>query len=159
MTYLCWFPLSDKKKSIAFIKTRDIVIYTCITLYQVSVVNWNNNQPIFQQIKQRVEQQILLGTWGEGSALPSVRSVASDLKINHLTVMKAYQLLVDDKLIEKQRGRGMFVLSGAINKLKKNKTTQFLNEGIPQIMENLEMLNIPVDDFISELKKQIKESK
>lgn len=123
------------------------------------MVNWNNKQPIFQQIKLRIEQQILLGTWPEGSALPSVRSVAGDLKINHLTVMKAYQLLVDEQLIEKQRGRGMFILNGAIAKLKKQKTTQFLNEGIPEIIKNLDQLDIGIDDFIGELKKQIKENK
>ncbi|MEI6898141.1 MAG: GntR family transcriptional regulator [Psychromonas sp.] len=120
---------------------------------------WNNKQPIFQQIKLRIEQQILLGTWPEGTAIPSVRSVATDLKINPLTVMKAYQLLVDDQIVEKQRGRGMFVLNGAISQLKNDKTAQFLNEGIPQIIENLHQLNIPLDDFITELKKQIKESK
>lgn len=119
--------------------------------------NWNNKQPIFQQIKQRIEKQILAGIWPEGSALPSVRTVASDLKINHLTVMKAYQLLVDDVLIEKRRGLGMFVLTGARGKLKIDKTNEFLNEKIPQLIEKLEQLEMPVDDFIQELKKQIKE--
>lgn len=121
------------------------------------MVDWNDKQPIFQQIKQRIEQQILAGIWPEGTALPSVRTVASDLKINHLTVMKAYQLLVDNVLIEKQRGRGMFVLAGAQSKLKADKTDEFLNENIPQIIESLQQLDMPVDQFIEELKRQIKE--
>jgi len=121
------------------------------------MTDWNDKQPIFQQIKLRIEQQILAGIWPEGSALPSVRTVASDLKINHLTVMKAYQLLVDDLLVEKLRGRGMFVLAGAREKLKKDKTNEFLNEEIPQLIESLKQLNMPVNDFIKELKKQIKE--
>jgi GntR family transcriptional regulator len=120
------------------------------------MADWNDKQPIYQQIKHRIEQQILTGVWPEGTALPSVRSVASDLKINHLTVMKAYQLLVDDLLVEKLRGRGMFVLMGAQAKLKAHITKKFLNEGIPQIIQNLHQLDIPVDDFIQELKKQIK---
>lgn len=121
-------------------------------------MEWNDKQPIFQQIKQRIEQQILAGIWLEGEALPSVRKVALDLKINHLTVMKAYQLLVDDYLVEKLRGRGMFVLVGAKDKLKAEKTNVFLNEDIPQLIQKLQLLDIPIDNFIKELNKQIKGS-
>ncbi|GLS92704.1 GntR family transcriptional regulator [Psychromonas marina] len=120
------------------------------------MTDWNDKQPIFLQIKQRIEQQILAGIWLEGQALPSVRTVASDLKINHLTVMKAYQILVDELLIEKVRGRGMFVLVGARSKLKTTTTKAFLNEGIPQLIQTLELLDMPVNDFIKELNKQMK---
>jgi len=119
-------------------------------------VDWNDKQPIFQQIKQRIEQQILIGVWAEGEALPSVRTIASDLKINHLTVMKAYQLLVDDLLVEKRRGLGMFVLTGAQDKLKADKTNLFLNQEIPQLIHTLQLLDMSVDDFIKEMNKQIK---
>lgn len=119
-------------------------------------MDWNDKQPIFLQIKLRIEQQILVGIWTEGNALPSVRTVASDLKINHLTVMKAYQLLVDDGVVEKIRGRGMFVLSGAKNKLKADKTNSFKHEDIPQIINTLQLLEMSVDDFIQELQKQLK---
>ncbi len=122
-------------------------------------MDWNNKQPIFHQIKALIEKQILRGVWPESTALPSVRTVAADLKINHLTVMKAYQLLVDDKLIEKKRGQGMFILPGAIAKLKADKTALFLNQEIPQIIQNLQQLDMPIDEFITELKKQLKESK
>ena len=121
------------------------------------MADWNDKQPIYLQIKLLIEEQILMGLWPEGTALPSVRTVASDLKINHLTVMKAYQLLVDDSLVEKRRGLGMFVLEGAKAKLKAHKTTQFLIEGIPEIIQNLQQLDMSVEDFIQELKKQIKE--
>ena len=119
-------------------------------------MDWNDKEPIYQQIKKRIEQQILSGVWLEGEALPSIRTVASDLKINHLTVMKAYQLLVDDLLVEKIRGRGMFVLIGAQAKLKSDKTKEFLNEQIPILIETLKLLDIPVNDFTQELHKQIK---
>ena len=120
------------------------------------MMDWNDKEPIYQQIKKRIEQQILSGVWLEGEALPSIRTVASDLKINHLTVMKAYQLLVDDLLVEKIRGRGMFVLIGAQTKLKSDKTNEFLNEQIPILIETLKLLDIPVNDFTQELHKQIK---
>ena len=121
--------------------------------------DWNDKQPIFHQIKELIEKQILLGIWEEGTALPSVRAVAADMKINHLTVMKAYQLLVDDHLIEKKRGQGMFVLSGAIKKLKTEKKQQFLTQEIPNIVQMLKRIDMPVHDFIKELKKQIEEEK
>ena len=119
-------------------------------------MDWNDKEPIYQQIKNRIEQQILSGIWIEGAALPSIRIVASDLQINHLTVMKAYQLLVDDLLVEKIRGRGMFVLIGAQEKLKSDKTKEFINEQIPLLIETLQLLDIPVNDFTQELNKQIK---
>ncbi len=79
------------------------------------MTDWNDSQPIFRQLADRIIEQILQGIWSEGQALPSVRSVAADLKINHLTVMKGYQLLVDEDLIEKRRGQGMFVTAGGMH--------------------------------------------
>jgi len=119
--------------------------------------DWNDKQPIFQQIKELIEKQILLGVWPEGSALPSVRNVAAEMKINHLTVMKAYQLLVEQQLIEKKRGQGMYVLPGAIEKLKTYKKQQFLSQEIPRIVQMLKCIDMPWNDFTKELKKQIEE--
>lgn len=132
-----------------------MVLYMGITLVGYRM-EWNDKQPIFQQIKERIEEQIVAGVWTEGEALPSVRTVASDLKINHLTVMKAYQLLVNDSLVEKRRGLGMFVLAGARDKLRADKINLFLNKGVPQIINTLQLLDISVDDFIQELQQQLK---
>ena len=77
------------------------------------MTHWHDRQPIFRQLADQITQQILQGIWQEGEALPSVRSVSADMKINHLTVMKGYQLLVDEGLVEKKRGQGMFVAQGA----------------------------------------------
>lgn len=66
------------------------------------MTNWHDRQPIFRQLADQITQQILQGVWQEGDALPSVRSISADMKINHLTVMKGYQLLVDDGLVEKK---------------------------------------------------------
>ncbi|WP_394250064.1 GntR family transcriptional regulator [Vibrio profundi] len=120
------------------------------------MTDWNDNQPIFRQLGEQISSQILQGIWPEGEALPSIRTVAADLKINHLTVMKSYQLLVDDGLIEKRRGQGMFVAIGAIAKLKQAKRTQFIDEQVPQIADTLRYIDMDVDEFIDQLRIQMK---
>ena len=84
------------------------------------MTEWKDDQPIFRQLAAKISDQILQGVWLELQALPSVRAVAADLKINHLTVMKSYQLLVDEGLVEKKRGQGMYVAEGALKKLKES---------------------------------------
>ncbi len=118
--------------------------------------HWHDRQPIFRQLADLLTQQILQGTWKEGEALPSVRSVAADMKINHLTVMKGYQLLVEQGVVEKKRGQGMFVSPGAQQRLLTAEKKRFLNEQIPQIAETLKRLDMPIDELILQLKLQIK---
>ncbi|MBR9873628.1 GntR family transcriptional regulator [Vibrio sp. J1-1] len=118
--------------------------------------HWHDRQPIFRQLADLLTQQILQGTWKEGEALPSVRSVAADMKINHLTVMKGYQLLVEQGVVEKKRGQGMFVSPGAQQRLLTAEKKRFLNEQIPQIAETLKRLDMSLDELILQLKLQIK---
>ncbi|EGA64772.1 GntR family transcriptional regulator [Vibrio brasiliensis] len=115
------------------------------------MTDWNETQPIFRQLADRIIEQILQGVWLEGQALPSVRSVASDLKINHITVMKGYQLLVDEDLVEKKRGQGMFVASGALDRLKAAQKQDFIEQQIPSIATKLQQLDIPLNEFIERL--------
>lgn len=115
------------------------------------MTDWNDTQPIFRQLADRITEQILQGVWAEGQALPSVRSVAADLKINHLTVMKGYQLLVDEGLLEKKRGQGMFVALGAIAQLKHKGKQDFIEQQIPSIATKLQQLDIPLNEFIEQL--------
>ncbi|SDG84336.1 GntR family transcriptional regulator [Vibrio xiamenensis] len=117
--------------------------------------DWSDDQPIFRQLAQRVSKQILQGTWPEGSALPSVRSVSADLKINHLTVLKAYQLLVDDGLVEKRRGQGMYVCVGAQAQLLAEQKQQFIETQIPDIAATLRQVQMSMDEFISRLSQHI----
>jgi len=119
------------------------------------MTDWNNNQPIFRQLSERIEQKILQGVWQEGDALPSVRSVAADLKINHLTVMKGYQLLVDQGLVEKKRGQGMFVAQGAVTALKNRQKNDFIGQQIPMIATTLKQIDMSVDELISQLQQHI----
>jgi GntR family transcriptional regulator len=108
-------------------------------------VEWNDNLPIYRQLRDLVVQRILDGSFAEGEAVPSVRQVASDYNINHLTVAKAYQELVDEGLLEKRRGLGMFVLSGAREALTSNEKQKFLEEELPAFIERVQRLGLDID--------------
>ncbi len=96
--------------------------------------NWNDNQPIYRQLRDRMVALILEGALKEGDPLPSVRAVAADYRLNPLTVLKGYQQLVDENLVEKRRGRGMYVSEGARRLLLAGERERFLNEDWPQIL-------------------------
>jgi len=95
--------------------------------------DWNESQPIYRQIRDRVVAMILDGLLKEGDPLPSVRNVATDSRVNPLTVLKAYQQLVDEALVEKKRGRGMFINTGARDLLLAGERQRFLTEQWPEI--------------------------
>lgn len=119
--------------------------------------DWDEDQPIFRQLARRITDQILQGAWSEGQALPSVRVVSGDLKINHLTVMKGYQLLVDEGLVEKRRGQGMFVAEGALKQLLVSQKRHFIETDIPAIATKLQRLNISVSEFIEQIEQHLEE--
>ncbi|ELA7335450.1 TPA: GntR family transcriptional regulator [Vibrio parahaemolyticus] len=120
------------------------------------MTHWHDRQPIFRQLADQITQQILQGVWKEGEALPSVRSISADMKISHLTVMKGYQLLVDEGLVEKKRGQGMFVAQGAIQQLRSAEKARFLEQQIPQIADTLQRLDMSVDEFVQQLNPHMK---
>ena len=111
-------------------------------------VEWNDNQPIYRQLRDLVAQRIMDGSFAEGEAVPSVRQVAADYKINHLTVGKAYQELVDSGLLEKRRGLGMFVTSGACSALTSNEKQQFIDEEVPAFLERARMLGLELQEVV-----------
>src|SRR6266849_6946370 len=94
---------------------------------------WNDSQPIYRQLRDRVVAMILDGVLKEGDPLPSVRNVAADYRVNPLTVLKAYQQLVDEELVEKRRGLGMFVKVGARDLLLQGERQKFLAEQWPRV--------------------------
>ena len=114
--------------------------------------NWNDNQPIYRQLRDKVVAMILEGALKDGEALPSVRSVAADYQLNPLTVMKGYQELVDENLVEKRRGLGMFVMEGAVEKLRLSEKDNFLRNEWPQILERIERLGLDASDLLSAAK-------
>ena len=108
--------------------------------------HWNDNQPIYRQLRDKVVAMILEGTLGEGDALPSVRSMAAEHTLNPLTVLKGYQQLVDEGLVEKKRGRGMFVTTGARVHLMRDERARFLEQEWPRVLSTIERLGLdPVD--------------
>lgn len=115
-------------------------------------INWNNKDPIYLQLKERLVELIMDGELGEGDALPSVRQISSEQRINPITVSKAFQILVDEELIEKKRGIGMYVLSGAKDKLSKQERAKFLDQEWPQIAARIERLGLEVDELLGSKK-------
>ena len=99
---------------------------------------WNDSQPIYRQLRHRVVALILDGVLKEGDPLPSVRTVAADYRINPITVLKAYQELVDEELVEKKRGLGMFVKSGARDRLLADERLKFLSEEWPRVLATIQ---------------------
>jgi len=110
--------------------------------------NWNDSQPIYRQLRDRVVQMILDGALQEGDPLPSVRNVASDYRVNPLTVLKGYQQLVDEELVEKRRGLGMYVVPGARNLLLKGERQRFLEEDWPKIFATIQRLGLKPEELL-----------
>ena len=110
--------------------------------------HWNDNQPIYRQLRDKVVGMILEGNLGDGDALPSVRNVAAEFSLNPLTVLKGYQQLVDEGLVEKRRGRGMFVTSGARTRLMTDERQRFLADEWPRVLERIEQLGLDAADLL-----------
>ncbi len=114
--------------------------------------SWNDDQPIYRQLRERIVGLMLTGTFREGDALPSVRQVASDYQINHLTVSKAYQELVDMQLVEARRGMGMYVTVGAQEKLHGIEKEKFLTIELPALLTRIKHLGLSVDELCIAIK-------
>jgi GntR family transcriptional regulator len=110
--------------------------------------DWHDNAPIYRQLRDRVIAMILEGALKEGDALPSVRQVAADYRLNPLTVLKAYQQLSDDALVEKRRGLGMFVTAGARARLLATEREKFLEEQWPRIFATIERLGLSARELL-----------
>ena len=109
---------------------------------------WNDHQPIYRQLRERVVHMILDEVLKEGDPLPSVRNVAAEYRVNPLTVLKAYQELVDEELVEKRRGLGMFVKAGAHSLLVKAERQKFLNEHWPRVHATIRRLGLSPDELL-----------
>jgi len=110
---------------------------------------WNDSQPIYRQLRDRVVAMILEGVLKEGDALPSVRQVAAEYRVNPLTVLKGYQELVDEELVEKRRGLGMFVRAGASSLLLRDERKKFLTEEWPRIQATIERLGLKSAELLN----------
>ncbi|TVQ44309.1 MAG: GntR family transcriptional regulator [Gammaproteobacteria bacterium] len=115
---------------------------------------WNDQQPIYRQLRDRVVAMLLEGVLSEGDALPSVRNVAAEYRVNPLTVLKGYQELVDEGLVEKRRGRGMFVIEGARKRLLRAERERFLAEEWPQVAATIERLGLDAESLLAAIDKE-----
>jgi GntR family transcriptional regulator len=111
-------------------------------------LEWNDGQPIYRQLRDRVVAMILDGVLKEGDPLPSVRNVAAEYRVNPLTVLKGYQQLVDEELVEKRRGLGMFVKAGAHNLLLQGERQKFLAEQWPRVYATIRRLGLNAEDLL-----------
>ncbi|SRR5579863_7360792 len=115
-------------------------------------VTWNDNAPIYRQLRDRVVAMILDGVLKQGDALPSVRQVAADFQLNPITVSKAYQELVDDHLVDKRRGLGMYVAEGARAALLRSERERFLREEWPPLRDRLQRLGLDLATLLNQNK-------
>ena len=109
---------------------------------------WDNSQPIYRQLRDRVVAMILEGVLKEGDPLPSVRNVAADFRLNPLTVLKGYQQLVDEQLVEKRRGRGMYVSAGAAAALRTDERRRFLDTDWPKVRATIARLGLSAEELL-----------
>ncbi|MBC3811927.1 GntR family transcriptional regulator [Undibacterium aquatile] len=116
-------------------------------------VNWHDQSPIYRQLKEKVQAMILDGVLKPGDALPSVRQIAADYQINPITVSKAYQELVDESLVEKRRGIGMYVTEGASDKLLATERQRFIEEEWPAMLDRIRRLGIGADELLAQMKR------
>ncbi|HRD71602.1 MAG TPA: GntR family transcriptional regulator [Aquimonas sp.] len=117
-------------------------------------VTWNDNTPIYLQLKERVVTMLLDGLLKPGEALPSVRQIAAEYQLNPITVSRAYQELADESLIEKRRGLGMYVSDGAPQKLLNSERERFLREEWPAVLIRIERLGLSLDKLLEQPTKE-----
>ncbi len=110
--------------------------------------NWNDNAPIYRQLKDRIVGMLLDGLLKPGDALPSVRQIAADFQLNPITVLRAYQELADETLVEKKRGIGMYVTDGARDKLIASERERFLNVEWPAVIERIRRLGMSTEELL-----------
>lgn len=120
---------------------------------------WNDDQPIYRQLRDRMVGLIMEGAYLEGDAIPSVRAVSSEYQINHLTVSKAYQELVEEGLVEKRRGLGMFVIEGARKNILKAERDKFLTVEFPQLLQRILQLGISKSELIEYINVSVEGAK
>lgn len=119
----------------------------------MSTVQWADGSPIYRQLKEKVIAMMLEGQLKSGDALPSVRQVAAEYQLNPITVSRAYQELVDDGMVEKRRGIGMYVTDGANTKLRNNERDRFLKEEWPLVLERIQLLGLDLGELVDQKSK------
>lgn len=113
-------------------------------------ITWNDNTPIYRQLKERIIAMILDGSLKAGDAVPSVRQIAADFQLNPITVSRAYQELVDENLLEKKRGLGMYVIEGASEQLLASERERFVREEWPAMLARIASLGMDLSQLVQD---------
>jgi GntR family transcriptional regulator len=121
-------------------------------------LEWNDSQPIYRQVRDRVVAMLLDGVLKEGDQLPSVRNVAAEYRVNPLTVLKGYQQLVDEQLVETKRGLGMFIRSGARDLLLQGERQKFLAEQWPRVYATIQRLGLTPEELLDATRRSTSDS-
>ena len=104
--------------------------------------HFNESTPLYQQIASQLEEMIFTGGFDEGSQVPSTTQLSQQLHINPATVLKGMNSLVDAGLIEKHRGRGMFVRTGARQKIMEERKESFYKDYVKTLLVEAHKLGI-----------------
>ena len=138
-----------------------MVLWLTISVYHTRSMSrdWNDGQPIYRQLRDRVVAMILDGVLKEGDPRPSVRTVAAESRVNPITVLKSYQELVDEGLVESRRGRGMFINAGARDRLLQGERQKFLDEEWPRISATIERLGLKAQELLAKPTEPPKEDR
>jgi GntR family transcriptional regulator len=123
------------------------------------VSEWNDREPIYRQIRDRVVAMILDGVLKEGDLIPSVRTVAAEYRVNPLTVLKAYQELADEGLVETRRGLGMIINAGARDALIEGERDKFLREEWPRVYASIQRLGLDPEELLSGVQPKAADAK
>ena len=115
------------------------------------MTNWDNSKPIYLQLYQQIVSRIVEGYIAEGEAIPSVRKVAAEFQLNPLTVSKAYQMLQDEDIVEKQRGKGLFVKQGVLEFVRKRERETFLSQQWPAILQQIDRLKLSPEQLLAQV--------
>lgn len=116
-------------------------------------LHWNEKEPIYIQLKDKIREMVLTGKLKAGESLPSVRQIASDYQLNPITVSKSWQLLADEGLVEKRRGLGMFVLPDAQEKIKTAVKQRFIDRDWPKILNTIQQLKLDIKPLVQSLQE------
>ena len=112
-------------------------------------VNPNIDKPIFIQIAEQLEDAIFTGVFPEETQIPSTNEISALLSINPHTVLKGMNLLVDEEVIYKKRGLGMFVKEGAVKKIRQKRQSQFYDQYIATLISEAMKLQMSKEDIIT----------
>ncbi|WP_405076695.1 GntR family transcriptional regulator [Ligilactobacillus acidipiscis] len=119
--------------------------------------NFDSSEPLYLQVAEQIENAIFLGSFATGEQIPSTTEISRDFQINPATVLKGMNILVADGLIQKKRGRGMFVLEDAQEKIRTKRKNEFFQDYILNMIVEAKNLGLDENAIISLVERGFEE--